>query len=135
MGYGSRLLANRLDVGFPVLTVERPDVPLLRIEPIQRSSIDVDLVGVGTGTIETLYSTGGAEAVLRDVRIERVRRQCLSTGDQLEAVGVDEPVQDAFLLADGAVAIEQYASLEPDSVADAAAVTPAGAIVRFGHRR
>src|SRR5262245_25889133 len=73
--------------------------------------------------VERVHAAHAAEAVLGDVRVERVGREIFFTREQLERVLRHDEVKETLLLADGAVAIERLELRGVHAEADALAVT------------
>src|SRR6478609_3293833 len=80
---------------------------------------------VGAGLVECVYSARFTEVVLRRVRAERVGRERVLAGDELEVLRRHDVVQEALLRAHRAIAIDGLERAHDHAETYGAAVTAA----------
>lgn len=92
---------------------------------VEAADVDVDAVGVGARGVEGVDAAGLAELVDGDAGVEAVRDEGFCAGEEGELGSGDDEVEEAFLAADGAVAVERLGLGGGDAETDGAAVATA----------
>ena len=90
---------------FPFLPIEGRHLHRLDGTGVDATGVDADSVGMRARNIKRLYAAAGTEEMLGDMGIERVRRQRIAPGDELETIGGHDQMQEPVLAADGAIAV------------------------------
>ena len=100
-----RDLAQRAGIGFPVGAVEGLHFDRLEAALVQAARVDVHAIGIRARDVEALDAAHRAEAMLRHAGVEGVFAEHVLAGEQAEARGRHDQVQESAHAAQRAVAV------------------------------
>src|SRR5271166_6727728 len=110
----------------PLAAVERRHGHRFDGIAVDAARVHADPIGVRAWNVERLHAARGAEIMLGDVCIERIRRERFAAAEKFESLGRHDQMQIPGLAAHGAVAVGDLEVRRCDYFeADAAAVTTA----------
>jgi hypothetical protein len=88
-----------MNILLPILSIKWFKTELGHSIAIQTTNIDIEPVWVRSGTIKCVNSTGSAKQVLGDTCVERIGCEGVGSGQQGEAIGRHNQVQESFFAA------------------------------------
>src|SRR5262245_8853508 len=110
---------------FPVPSIELLRRDRGRIDIVEATDIDVDLVRIRARDVERMYPAVAAERVLGHLGVELVGGQIVLAADELEQLPRHDQMQEALLAADRAVALGHTRKVGGDAKAHATTMASA----------
>src|SRR5262249_5977374 len=114
-----------LDCSLPIAAVEFADADPRQIDAVETAHIDVDLVWVGSWHIERMNHAVVAGHGVCNAGVESISCQILLAADDFELITRHDQMQEAFFVADRAIAVRDpikiggYAETHPPAMTSA----------------